>query len=137
MINVWFKLIGVQVHLKKLGRLPILCCLYQGLPLHPYHPLRHAVGKIPNVDAVEVYSFKHLFRLANGRTKFEAERRRLSMVEGSDSYFADTVGLGVKERATVRLAAELAGHAKHRIKYSKQTSRSVLNLDLYAHCPTS
>jgi len=64
---------------------------------HPYHPFRHAIGRIPNADAVEVYNSKHLFGLANGRAKFEAKRRRMSMVAGSDSHFADTVGLGVTE----------------------------------------
>lgn len=64
---------------------------------HPYHPFRHAIGRIPDADAVEVYNSKHLFGLANGRAKFEARRRRMSMVAGSDSHFADTVGLGVTE----------------------------------------
>jgi len=64
---------------------------------HPYHPFRHAIGRIPNADAVEVYNSKHLFGLANGRAKFEAKRRGMSMVAGSDSHFADTVGLGVTE----------------------------------------
>jgi predicted metal-dependent phosphoesterase TrpH len=64
---------------------------------HPYHPFRHAIGRIPNADAVEVYNSKHLFGLANGRAKLEARRRGMSMVAGSDSHFADTVGLGVTE----------------------------------------
>ena len=64
---------------------------------HPYHPFRHAIGRIPNADAVEVYNSKHLFGLANGRAKLEAKRRGMSMVAGSDSHFADTVGLGVTE----------------------------------------
>ena len=64
---------------------------------HPYHPFRHAIGRIPDADAVEVYNSKHLFGLANGRAKFEAKRRGMSMVAGSDSHFADTVGLGVTE----------------------------------------
>ena len=64
---------------------------------HPYHPFRHAIGRIPDADAVEVYNSKHLFGLANGRAKLEAKRRGMSMVAGSDSHFADTVGLGVTE----------------------------------------
>ncbi|MGD0952713.1 MAG: PHP domain-containing protein [Methanotrichaceae archaeon] len=64
---------------------------------HPYHPFRHAIGRIPDADAVEVYNSKHLFGLANGRAKFEAKRRGMSMVAGSDSHFSDTVGLGVTE----------------------------------------
>jgi predicted metal-dependent phosphoesterase TrpH len=64
---------------------------------HPYHPFRHAIGRIPNADAVEVYNSKHLFGLANGRAKFEAQRRGMTMVAGSDSHFAETVGLGVTE----------------------------------------
>ncbi len=64
---------------------------------HPYHPFRHALGRIPDADAVEVYNSKHLFGLANGRAKFEASRRRMTMVAGSDSHFAETVGLGVTE----------------------------------------
>jgi len=54
---------------------------------HPYHPFRHAIGRIPDADAVEVYNSKHRFGLANGRAKFEAKRRGMSMVAGSDSHF--------------------------------------------------
>ena len=64
---------------------------------HPYHPFRHAIGRIPNVDAVEVYNSKHLFGLANGRARIEARMRGIPMVAGSDSHFAETVGLGVTE----------------------------------------
>ena len=64
---------------------------------HPYHPFRHAIGRIPDADAVEVYNSKHLFGLANGRARIEAKRRKMSMVAGSDSHFAETVGLGVTE----------------------------------------
>jgi predicted metal-dependent phosphoesterase TrpH len=64
---------------------------------HPYHPFRHAIGRIPDADAVEVYNSKHLFGLANGRAKLEARRRGMTMVAGSDSHFAETVGLGVTE----------------------------------------
>jgi predicted metal-dependent phosphoesterase TrpH len=64
---------------------------------HPYHPFRHALGRIPDADAVEVYNSKHLFGLANGRAKLEAGRRGMTMVAGSDSHFAETVGLGVTE----------------------------------------
>jgi predicted metal-dependent phosphoesterase TrpH len=64
---------------------------------HPYHPFRHALGRIPDADAVEVYNSKHLFGLANGRAKLEASRRGMTMVAGSDSHFAETVGLGVTE----------------------------------------
>ncbi len=64
---------------------------------HPYHPFRHAIGRIPKCDAVEVYNSKHLFGIANARARREALRRGLPMVAGSDSHFADTVGLGVTE----------------------------------------
>lgn len=64
---------------------------------HPYHPFRHAIGRIPDADAVEVYNSKHLFGLANGRARIEARRRHIPMVAGSDSHFAETVGLGVTE----------------------------------------
>lgn len=64
---------------------------------HPYHPFRHALGRIPDADAVEVYNSKHLFGLANGRARFEARRRRIPMVAGSDSHYVETVGLGVTE----------------------------------------
>ncbi|MDM7940383.1 MAG: PHP domain-containing protein [Methanothrix sp.] len=64
---------------------------------HPYHPFRNAIGRIPDVDAVEVYNSKHLFGLANGRAWVEARRRHMPMVAGSDSHFAETVGLGVTE----------------------------------------
>lgn len=62
---------------------------------HPYHPFRHAIGRIPFCDAVEVYNSKHLFGIANARARLGAKRRRLPMVAGSDSHFAATVGLGV------------------------------------------
>ncbi|NMC09437.1 MAG: PHP domain-containing protein [Methanothrix sp.] len=64
---------------------------------HPYHPFRNAIGRIPNADAVEVYNSKHIFGLANGRAWVEARRRHMPMVAGSDSHFAETVGLGVTE----------------------------------------
>ena len=67
---------------------------------HPYHPFRHAIGRIPDVDAVEVYNSKHLFGLANGRARIEAMRRHIPMVAGSDSHYAETVGLGVTEILT-------------------------------------
>lgn len=64
---------------------------------HPYHPFRHAIGRIPDCDAVEVYNSKHLFGIANARARMGARRRHLPMVAGSDSHFAATVGLGVTE----------------------------------------
>jgi predicted metal-dependent phosphoesterase TrpH len=64
---------------------------------HPYHPFRHAIGRIPDCDAVEVYNSKHLFGIANARARLGARRRHLPMVAGSDSHFAATVGLGVTE----------------------------------------
>jgi len=64
---------------------------------HPYHPFRHAIGRVPKCDAVEVYNSKHLFGIANARARREARRRDLPMVAGSDSHFADTIGLGVTE----------------------------------------
>lgn len=64
---------------------------------HPYHPFRHAIGRIPECDAVEVYNSKHLFGIANARARREAKKRHLPMVAGSDSHFAATVGLGVTE----------------------------------------
>jgi len=64
---------------------------------HPYHPFRHAIGRVPKCDAVEVYNSKHLFGIANARARRAALRRGLPMVAGSDSHFADTVGLGVTE----------------------------------------
>ncbi len=62
---------------------------------HPYHPFRHAIGRIPECDAVEVYNSKHLFGIANARARLGAKKRKLPMVAGSDSHFAATVGLGV------------------------------------------
>jgi predicted metal-dependent phosphoesterase TrpH len=64
---------------------------------HPYHPFRHAIGRVPDCDAVEVYNSKHLFGIANARARREAKKRHLPMVAGSDSHFAATVGLGVTE----------------------------------------
>ena len=64
---------------------------------HPYHPFRHAIGRIPDCDAVEVYNSKHLFGIANARARRGARKRHLPMVAGSDSHFAATVGLGVTD----------------------------------------
>ncbi len=64
---------------------------------HPYHPFRHAIGRIPDCDAVEVYNSKHLFGIANARARRGAHKRHLPMVAGSDSHFAATVGLGVTD----------------------------------------
>lgn len=64
---------------------------------HPYHPFRHAIGRIPDCDAVEVYNSKHLFGIANARARMGAQHRHLPMVAGSDSHFAATVGLGVTD----------------------------------------
>ncbi len=64
---------------------------------HPYHPFRHAIGRIPKCDAVEVYNSKHLFGIANARAFIGAKKNNLPMVAGSDSHFARTIGLGVTE----------------------------------------
>ncbi|MDD4162064.1 MAG: PHP-associated domain-containing protein, partial [Methanothrix sp.] len=64
---------------------------------HPYHPFRHAIGRIPDCDAVEVYNSKHIFGIANARARRGAKKLHLPMVAGSDSHFAATVGLGVTE----------------------------------------
>lgn len=64
---------------------------------HPFHPFRHAIGRIPDCDAVEVYNSKHLFGIANARARLGAQRRRMPMVAGSDSHFAATVGLAVTD----------------------------------------
>ena len=42
---------------------------------HPYHPFRHAIGRIPDCDAVEVYNSKHLFGIANARARMGAKKR--------------------------------------------------------------
>ncbi len=78
---------------------------------HPYHPFRHAIGRIPGCDAVEVYNSKHLFGIANARARLGAMRRKLPMVAGSDSHFAETVGLGV-----TRIDAEDAASAIEAIR---------------------
>ena len=83
---------------------------------HPYHPFRHAIGRIPDCDAVEVYNSKHLFGIANARARLGARRRHLPMVAGSDSHFAATVGLGVTdlpaEDAEEAVAAIRAGRTR-------------------------
>jgi predicted metal-dependent phosphoesterase TrpH len=80
---------------------------------HPYHPFRHSLGRIPPCDAVEVYNSRHLFGMANARARWEAGRRGIPMVAGSDSHYARTVGLGVTriegESAEDVLAEILAG----------------------------
>ncbi|MHC1594885.1 MAG: PHP domain-containing protein [Methanotrichaceae archaeon] len=62
---------------------------------HPYHLFRHAIFRIPDCDAVEVYNSKHLLGVANAWARRVAKRRGLPMVAGSDAHIADTVGLGV------------------------------------------
>jgi len=75
---------------------------------HPYHPFRHAIGRIPDCDAVEVYNSKHLFGIANARARLGAKKRGLPMVAGSDSHFAATVGLGVTEIEAANAAEAVA-----------------------------
>lgn len=83
---------------------------------HPFHPFRHALWRIPKVDAVEVYNSKHLFGIANARAKIEAKSKRISMVAGSDSHYAETVGMGVTgieaESLDEVIQAILAGNTK-------------------------
>jgi hypothetical protein len=43
------------------------------------------------------FAIPSIFGLANGRAKLEARRRGMTMVAGSDSHYAETVGLGVTE----------------------------------------
>mgnify|MGYP002388178756 CR=1 FL=1 len=62
---------------------------------HPYHLFRHAIGRMPPVDAVEVYNSKYLFGISNFRAKIEARKRGMPMVAGSDSHMVETVGLGI------------------------------------------
>jgi predicted metal-dependent phosphoesterase TrpH len=61
-------------------------------PCPTYH--QSQIPYILDADAVEVCNSKHLFGLANGRAKFEASRRRMTMVAGSDSHFAEDRGAG-------------------------------------------
>lgn len=83
---------------------------------HPYHPFRHAIGRIPRCDAVEVYNSKHLFGIANARARLGAKKYNLPMVAGSDSHFAATVGLGV-----TRIEAEDAESAVLAIRSGRTT----------------
>ncbi len=62
---------------------------------HPYHFFRHAMYRIPNCDAVEVYNSKHIFGIANWWARKMALKKGLPMVAGSDAHMAKTVGLGV------------------------------------------
>jgi len=62
---------------------------------HPYHYFRHGIGRIPPVDAVEVFNSRYILSFSNHRAKREAFARGLPMVAGSDSHMLETVGLGV------------------------------------------
>ena len=62
---------------------------------HPYHVFRHAMYRIPDCDAVEVYNSKHIFGIANAWARRQALKRGLPMVAGSDAHMMGTVGLGV------------------------------------------
>ncbi len=62
---------------------------------HPYHLFRHSIGRIPPVDAVEVCNSKYIVGISNLRARYEAERRGISIVAGSDSHMIETVGLGI------------------------------------------
>jgi len=62
---------------------------------HPYHLFRHAMYRIPDCDAVEVYNSKYIVGIANWWARRKAERLGLPMVAGSDAHMAKTVGLGV------------------------------------------
>ncbi len=62
---------------------------------HPYHVFRHAMYRIPDCDAVEVYNSKYIFGIANWWAKRKAKELGFPMVAGSDAHMAKTVGLGV------------------------------------------
>lgn len=64
---------------------------------HPFHPFRHSIGRVPPVDAVEVYNSKYILGVFNARARWEARKKDLPMVAGSDSHMIETVGLGVTE----------------------------------------
>jgi len=62
---------------------------------HPYHLFRHAMFRIPDCDAVEVYNSKYILGIANLWAGRKAGKLGLPMVAGSDAHVADAVGLGV------------------------------------------
>jgi predicted metal-dependent phosphoesterase TrpH len=83
---------------------------------HPYHVFRHAMYRIPDCDAVEVYNSKYIFGIANWWARRMAKRLGFPMVAGSDAHSAGTVGLGVTivevEDGGDVLAAIRAGRVK-------------------------
>lgn len=62
---------------------------------HPYHLFRNAIGRVPPVDAVEVYNSRYITGVSNALARLQAKRKNLPMIAGSDSHFAETVGLGI------------------------------------------
>lgn len=66
---------------------------------HPFHPLRHPLGRFDGlrVDAVEVFNSRFLTGWANRRALREAERLGLPEVASSDAHRAPYVGRGVTE----------------------------------------
>lgn len=59
---------------------------------HPFQRMRHGVGGVEKVDAVEVYNSRLLTGMSNRKAGRFARRRDLPTVAGSDAHIVDMVG---------------------------------------------
>lgn len=66
---------------------------------HPFHPLRHPLGRVEGlkIHAVEAFNSRFITGWANRKAQREAERLRLPRVGSSDAHRARFVGCGVTE----------------------------------------
>lgn len=66
---------------------------------HPFHPLRHPLGRVEGlkVHAVEAFNSRFITGWANRKAEREAERLGLPRVGSSDAHRARFVGRGVTE----------------------------------------
>ena len=64
---------------------------------HPYHPFRHAIGRVPRVRCGGGLQLQAPLRHCQCPGPQRSAKAHLPMVAGSDSHFAATVGLGVTD----------------------------------------
>lgn len=93
---------------------------------HPFHPLRHPLGRVEGlkVHAVEVFNSRFVTGWANRKAAREAERLRLPPVGSSDAHRARFVGRGVTEVEADARTAESVLEAVRKGRTSWSGSRT-------------
>lgn len=59
---------------------------------HPFQRMRHGVGAVEDIDAVETYNSRLLTGIANKRARRFAKKNDLPQLAGSDAHIAEMVG---------------------------------------------